>query len=601
MMDFGINKDKPARDTAGDVHQNADGSASVLTDLRDGPMPPDPWDNHVPATEPESGNGSSGARVVMDPSGTLRIVESKQADTTGESDPQARQADEALLRQKDEAEAEAQRQADAEALLEKQREERLAPVRAMDIADVQRLLKKKMGTVLRAHKAHSEAVESQAECNTTWKESTEAAQLAFPTGNEKPPVQQFVEKSEHLLALAFEARRAAEKAKLTVEWCQHDYRTAVDELFATIVSIDEAKPELVDDEVLAAARFLHHSRGAFEEAIPEQALEQFVDLSIRDLTEPEQEQLTKDRETVFQAALQTSTALQLNDEYCDEYKENKTLRQPSVVQPTRPSEEEVQRYLSELEQFMLKRQLSDRRLLSLYDEREQTVVKLRSHEAELINIRDGVASLASTTEAAAPAVFAAVRMCATLILEKIAYVDALMPSDRAGMNVYDKTDEPTVSNSERKDIDRTRNHMRALGFAMGRLNEATVTFKAAERKRIRSVTFDGIVEADTKSWSDCTNWLAGKRKEQFAVGREMLSKSTKLELLQESVDAGKEEVSEKMVNLRRHVRACLAVGYNSPCNELRAIFNTSAWMCQVDNEEGTFKIKLVFPVFPIVE
>jgi hypothetical protein len=162
----------------------------------------------------------------------------------------------------------------------------------------------------------------------------------------------------------------------------------------------------------------------------------------------------------------------------------------------------------------------------------------------------------------------------------------------------DFADEVNVTNSERRDMEKTRTQMRLLGFALGRCNEALTTYQATVQLPIPDVKLDGLA-GHARTWADCLDWRAKKHEQQHSAGLSTLSKTTKLELLQESIDAAKEEVDETSASLQRMIRACMAVGYDRPCNELRALYNACAWYCRDGELKTKTKSKLTYPVFPL--
>jgi len=262
----------------------------------------------------------------------------------------------------------------------------------------------------------------------------------------------------------------------------------------------------------------------------------------------------------------------------------------SVVEPVRPNEEEVQRYLLQLEARMNERQQSQRQGDLLFKEQKALI-------AEFSEAYRAVALLLESFDAQAANAPYKLRAAAVLASTVRSNYDntsrelqnASRDVDRLKLSL-DTFERVTPSAKEAEQIEVLRKAMHDLAQSFGRLNEA----KSAERltKNIDEVSVPRTGVGASSDLQEALAWLTRNDLEQEAARKQNLSRETKLELLQESVRAYGKETKSIKTALHRHTVSVLPKRNEKPCDMLRALINACAWMYRSLEED-----EAVFPVY----
>lgn len=449
-------------------------------------------------------------------------------------------------------------------------------LKAMEPVEVQQSLKKAMANVLRLHKAYKTAHEN-------WHQAPGVGDhpaMEWPATDDEDEVRQSVERHITASAAWREASNGFAKLVYALRNTKLEYARAFVELDELVDDCLAARRDFDADETFQAARevvWLVRRVEADEApvAVPE--------------IQPESHERRLQVEQLKQRLLEFAVLFCTYAHSCEQYEELKkrsnALNRPYLIEePVRPIDEEVQRYLGDMERFMSNRRVTGLKL------HEQTM-RMMSLEKELITALAAFnASMLEVDLATAPFLTQAIAGTAKS-LQLIASNKLFTMSDAKKLFGVDMDQKPKPTRAESAELVEVRKLMRDIGFAMGRLNEATRAHRATEATPPASVSLRGAGSFAT--WEECLAWRAKKAEEEEVAKQANLTRATKLELLKDSIQAAKTELATGRSALRRHVMSRLKrlSRVEAPCDELRDLYKASDWMCRypgTKDEDNSF-------------
>ncbi len=255
----------------------------------------------------------------------------------------------------------------------------------------------------------------------------------------------------------------------------------------------------------------------------------------------------------------------------------------SVPLPVRPLEEEIVRYLSNLENNLQKQQEFNRQAHPLLKERLTLVSRYDEwNEAWADAIAEAEADDNPQKEAMLPCVWALKRLM-QMLPEQSSKRDFKQDSDYNNKDFCKNPDvlvinyRPKSSRVELDQIDYLRKQMRVVAFAVAHREEAEYTLKHFNGGEVK-VTPSGV--QNVGSWSECLEWYEDLRRQRDAAELETLSRSTKVGLLKKNIEHYSEKAIDEMTALYKSFKAMVPLNGPLPSNELRKLIDQAEWMCK---------------------
>jgi hypothetical protein len=253
-----------------------------------------------------------------------------------------------------------------------------------------------------------------------------------------------------------------------------------------------------------------------------------------------------------------------------------------VALPVRPLEEEIVRYLSNLENNLQRFQDLCRKAHPLLKDR---LALLGNFEVWQKAWDDAVAKATDDANPSKLALHPYVEAM-KFIISKV--VENSAKAEFRGYCFYERefatspdtleiNDRPKSTAVERDQIDYLRKQMRVVAFAVAHREEA-----AANLKNFTAVETSVIPRGVTErtSWADCLVWFEELRVKRDAADLENLSSSTKGELLKSSVEHWTAKAIDEMTTLYKSFQAMIPRRGPTPSNELRKLLDQAAHMCK---------------------
>lgn len=258
-----------------------------------------------------------------------------------------------------------------------------------------------------------------------------------------------------------------------------------------------------------------------------------------------------------------------------------------VEQPVRPIEEEIHRFLSQLEAAASARQKAHQQVHQLGPLSEPIAADATGAFAAMMQARTNVADLARNMSAAAALCIIVDKLDAArqVVVEKL-------KSDAERLRHYvsklDSEVKPAATGWEKQRIDFLRQQMKSFAVALAKRNESREAFKQADRSPTSHVTRRGLV-INAKIWPDCLAWHAARDSEHIAARNANKSREVKIQLLHEAFLQHRQEVSDQRLALYGFLVSIIpAPEIPQPCDELRMLINAAAWMYDLDHDPTMF-------------
>lgn len=398
----------------------------------------------------------------------------------------------------------------------------------------------------------------------------------LPETTERTLIERFVMTAEAAYLVWLEAYESTEDQKRLL-------LAAQEELLAAKIMLNEAiafsnkMPELEGDKTLESAvymltllerRRVHVEGKAASERKPEA------------LTEDSEIALTKLRAAAIDFLLTEAVVCAKHavlDPLADEVYSLPNLG--NVPLPVRPLEEEIVRYLSNLENNLQRQQELNRRAHPLLKERLGLIAQYEAWDkawADAVTEAEG----SEHKNALLPLIWAfkeiikQVREKSQKRLFKDHYQYKGFAQDPDQLIIHDR---PTSTRVEKDQIDYLRTQFRVVAFAVAHREEATFTLKQTNGNEVK-VTPSGV--GNVANWAEALAWFEELRKERDAAELETLSRTTKVDLLKKNVEHYTDKVKDELTTLYKSFQAMIPRNGPMPSNELRKLLDMAAWICK---------------------
>jgi|GEM_PF-4115952 len=457
-----------------------------------------------------------------------------------------------------------------------------------EVTALESALKKRLTAMLKGHqnlKALRSTMYTARGVATGLLESYNGAKALPATGN-KDVLIKFFEQSQDRYAQAM----VAEEAQQQAEFDEYNARTNLQELATQMTAILEAlkaaRPELTDNSTVQAADNLlarinqsikprSSDSTTASEFHPHDGVDETIAAELAEANLAQALLVDEARKLIAPVA-----AAKAEIELCRDCKD--------IPEPTRPTEEEVQRYLSQVETRTKLRQKAHRQGKVLFQQQQNFLTQLlKGSEGlqEILKRMEAVEHPAPQLEGLA-AISDVVLELSKLVHNQLANACDYQDNFKSKLDV---TEMPSPSASETKQIATMRLGLREVGYSLGRLNEALAAEKATLKSTVAKVERRGVGAAT--SYEETQTWLAEIKAQTARAEKNEISRATKIELLAESVKAYKEETQNNKVALHRLVITTTPRRGGKPCDELRALLNAAAWMYNsLGESEGAFPL-----------
>ena len=423
-------------------------------------------------------------------------------------------------------------------------------------------------------KAQNQAIARRAACLETM-----LPLCVLPDTQDRSLIERFVQTAQSSYLVWLDAHRAAEGHKRNLRAAEAELGKAR-EAFKTAYQTALKDQALKDSNVLKAASHMHqlleHQYSQLEKDVKEE--EQTAELQPQD-----EEALAK-----LQAAAVDFILTEANIRARHEVLKPLVgevyagTRLNAVALPVRPLEEEIVRYLSNLENNLQRFQELCRKVHPLLKER---LTLVGSFEAWKKAWDD---ALAVATDDANPSKLAlhpyvrALRYIVAKVCEDSSkdefrgyyFYEKEFATSPDTLEIHDRAKSTAV---ERDQIDYLRKQMRVVAFAVAHREEATANLKNFTAVET-TVVPRGVTERT--SWQDCLAWFEELRVKRDAADLENLSNSTKGELLKSSVEHWTAKAIDEMTTLYKSFQAMIPRRGPTPSNELRKLLDQAAHMCK---------------------
>jgi hypothetical protein len=467
-----------------------------------------------------------------------------------------------------------------------------SPPLPADRGEIVKLVRAQMGHVLRTRPFMLERQAAKQAAKVVCDERDFAYKvLGLPSTTDEKAVVAFLaeQKSRQLLyRQALAARNAAEAAALDAE---SEHKRAACRLRVMVAEAVLVLPEIAENEAIKAAQHMvQQALPAMADkdvarilaAPPPQSVAEAAGADDTVAAAPatgQQAPVAEIERTMLVVAKAAAAALHLAPQVTDAITAFNQTREPaSIGRPVRPTEEEVQRYLTQMETFMRRRQTARQELTRILTARQQ--LKQAIEQAQE-NLRQAMARVTGTVAIE----LAVVQECAAAVLGKADIAGNGMSDYFVKPKGIDDVSYPNPSRRDARGIKTMRKLTREVAVCFGKLNEAQTSLSAAKRTSVTSARTSGI--ATCQNFQECAGWTEETRLAHAKAERERLALQTKIELLNGEVEAHTTEVAESVRDLYRLV-VCTKPSQSAamPCDELRALLNAAAWMVRKEGSKS---------------
>lgn len=439
-----------------------------------------------------------------------------------------------------------------------------------------------MNAVLKAMKPLDALIKAQAQSvalrNAQWEAFKPLA--VMPKKDERSLVERHVLTAESAYLAWLEAYEATEGHKRRLKHAEEEVskaEAALKEAVKAVAGLDELK----GDKTLASAQYMLRLLGGRRSQIEGEVRNERKHV---ELTEEGEIPLAKLRSAAIDYII---TEVIVRDRHAaleplvtDVYLGARLNRVPL---PVRPLEEEIVRYLSNLENNLQRQQEMNRRAHPLLKERLTLVSQYEQWDQAW---NDALAAAESDDnphkQALVPYVWA-LKKIIEIVREKSSKRDFAEDTDYTHKDfcrnpeTLEIHDRPKSTRVEQDQIDYLRKQMRVVAFAVAHREEAEFTLKNFNGNEVK-VTPSGV--GNVANWSECLAWYEDLRKQRDAAELESLSRSTKVDLLKRNVEHYGEQATDEMKTLYKSFKAMIPHNGPKPSNELRKLLDQAEWMCK---------------------
>lgn len=263
----------------------------------------------------------------------------------------------------------------------------------------------------------------------------------------------------------------------------------------------------------------------------------------------------------------------------------------NIPYPVRPIEEEIQRYLSQLENICRNRQQLRRDVHPLLKARLKLVGEGYTAARQAFD-----AAVAEAEQLGHPSLVPYIwahRQIAEQMEKQSArekfghspFRDSRVTNNPDQLDIYDRA---IPGGAEADQIDYLRKQTRVVAFAIAHQEEAQGTLKAFNAATV-SVSTSGADKST--DWASLLAWYEDVQTRRAAAELENLTRTTKVDLLNRNIEHYKEEVRREMTALYKALCAMIPRNGAKPCNELRTLMNQAAYICRpLEGSEAAYPI-----------
>lgn len=448
-----------------------------------------------------------------------------------------------------------------------------------------------INSVLKKAKPLSALAKSQSQArgrqDALWQAFTQVCTL--PVTQDPERMRQFVLASQEAYLVYLQAHEACDTVRRELHQAEQEQAAAAQALKEAIKAAQSVPGTNTGDTTLAAALYMDNLLSSYKSQVQGDltAAREEGELSEDNLAEVE-----KLRQAVINHALFAARCQLTQDTLhplVSQLYEGSGLNK--VVSPVRPIEEEVQRYLSQLEQKIHNQRIVTVKAVPLLEQR----LKLLSEEkdANAASLKECTAAIDAISRPAMWPYIWALKRIVTVIdglpcLTKLR--DDYLYSTRAAEypELLDAHDRATPGAVEKDQIAYLRKQHRTVAFAMAHLNETNSAIRAHNGGKVE-VPSGGA--SQNQSWQQCLDWHQQLQGRRAQADLETLRRTTKAELLAKAKEHYEDLVKTEMTNLYKSLCAMIPQGGPKPCNELRELINLAAYICTpLEGSEAAYPI-----------
>ncbi len=463
---------------------------------------------------------------------------------------------------------------------------------AQAAAPLRKLLRAKMAAVLQSHpKLLSTQAAKVRASKAAERRHKQFLELPLTATEDENKVREYLATSNDCYFAYCADVEAERQAKETLDEAQVDWYRATKELSEACTNAG-GNGALVDDDVyLAALHLLVKAPVPKELPNGAPALVAAVELEV---TAEQLALLDKLALAAYSAAKVSALAFKTGPLIEAAFQGVRVTRDPDTKEPVRPTEEEIQRYLRELELAVESRQNAHWELERLLAVRQTLIDEVTAGTRVLTDEIGKVNAIPNgDTSVKVKTALATAKQVSKMLTRALSVVSANQPEHAGELCLLRK---PVASRRETRQVDELRKMIRQLAIIMAHLNESVTAIKAARSVGAVEVTLTGVAAACT-TWLECLAWRVRKDEEQQVADRKNESRNSKIELLTEAVDRYERDRKDAAKELRRYIVSLMPPEDRPPCDELRKVLNMGAHMTTPERDHGASRRTGDFPVY----
>lgn len=462
---------------------------------------------------------------------------------------------------------------------------------AAKAAGLRKLLRAKMTAVLqtwpKVTAARDAAHRAQEETNRRWKVFQG---VHLPATDDEKRVRDYVAASQAAHQDYFNSMPANVDAQSVAKEMEIDWYTAALQLSQTVTEANEVSELATDDVLLAARRLLklapvpESAPAGWTAEPPKKAKQKPAEDEDtdekRELSEAEKTQLSSLTQAVLNLAKVVAQSFKVGPMVIDTIFEIRTANSTHVTEPNRPTEEEVQRYLRQVELRCETRQKNHWALDDLLDQKQALLEQLTAASEALNQV---VSQMPSKTDPATPFELVNMLNVASVVSALVSKAQFAFGDDYNKQWLFTER-KPKMTGREIRQRDELRKMMRQMAIAMASLNEAKTAFNIASRVPIIEFKLAGAGKCT--SWQEALEWRQREQVRQDDITRQNQQRESKIELLKEAKERYERDKKDASKDLRRYMLTILPSEPEIPSDEMRHIINAVAYMTTPQRDDG---------------
>lgn len=323
-------------------------------------------------------------------------------------------------------------------------------------------------------------------------------------------------------------------------------------------------PQLESSDLLLAAVDLSERISCGEDVAEPAKQTPLDELTVEQLTA-----LNSMRKAAREAAFPMARALKLTDMVTKAVAALRKVNDIEIVPPVRPTEEEIQRYLRQLEQTKSERLVAHQTLLPMLTARDHLLEELTSSEIALATERQVIAALLEDGK-----IGIEVQSHKDMADKIASHYDFIRDQlTRSGLkpDSLDGLRKVAQSKTEVRRIAEVRKHLRNLAIALAHFNEANASREVVNNSPEAGTVNLRDVASTCRSWQETVDWRSRKAEQQAVNDRLDRSRRARLDLLQKSAAKYLRDVGDAEDTLSRYLNLIVPPAERPDCDELRML------------------------------